>query len=132
MISLVPMIDVMLILLVFFMVTSSYLNLDMIPAASASDQTTTDAPESSRSDGANAPTMLIRLGTDGLPSVRGQLLSLDQLHALLKSQLAETPLMQVIILPLGGANMQTLVSVMEQVTRAGGQRLRVVRLEARP
>jgi biopolymer transport protein ExbD len=76
--------------------------------------------------------MLIRLGTDGLPSVRGQSLSLDQLHALLKSQLAETPLMQVIILPLGGANMQTLVSVMEQVTRAGGQRLRVVRLEARP
>ena len=31
-ISLVPMIDVMLILLVFFMVTSTYLNLDMIPA----------------------------------------------------------------------------------------------------
>ena len=36
-ISLVPMIDVMLILLVFFMVTSTYLNLDMIPAVRQQD-----------------------------------------------------------------------------------------------
>ena len=36
-ISLVPMIDVLLIMLVFFMVTSTYLDLDMIPVARAAD-----------------------------------------------------------------------------------------------
>ena len=37
-ISLVPLIDVMLILLVFFMVTSTYLNLDMIPFVERSEE----------------------------------------------------------------------------------------------
>jgi biopolymer transport protein ExbD len=37
-ISLVAMIDVLLILLVFFMVTSTYLDLDMIPAVSQNEE----------------------------------------------------------------------------------------------
>ena len=42
-ISVVSMIDVMMILLFFFMVTSTYLNLDMVPALQKSD----DAPGNS-------------------------------------------------------------------------------------
>ena len=51
------MIDVMLILLVFFMVTSTYLNLDMIPAADRSE----DTAEATSAD-TGAGTLLIRLG----------------------------------------------------------------------
>ena len=70
-ISLVPMIDVMLILLVFFMVTSTYLNLDMIPAAKRGEAQT-DAPTATEGSGAGAGTLLIRIGADGVPVLRGQ------------------------------------------------------------
>ena len=127
-ISLVPMIDVMLILLVFFMVTSTYLNLDMIPAVAQSDR-----PAPSQADPA-APggTLMIRLAQDGVPVVRGQALSQDALRALLLAQLAESSLTQIVVLPSGAASTQALVSVMDTATRAGAVRLRVVRLEARP
>lgn len=126
-ISLVPMIDVMLIMLVFFMVTSTYLNLDMIPAVRQQDQT--GAPAT----GAETQvTLMIRLGADGVPVVRGQALSADGLRQLLRNQLANEPLTQVVVLPLGAATTQSLISVMDIATQAGVMRLRVIRLEARP
>ncbi|WP_171175068.1 biopolymer transporter ExbD [Ruegeria sp. HKCCD8929] len=127
-ISLVPMIDVMLILLVFFMVTSTYLNLDMIPAVSQSDRPAPAQTASAPSGGA----LLIRLGADGVPTVRGRGQTPEALRALLRDRLASDPSAQVIILPTGGAKMQALVSVMDLVTGAGVQQMRVVRLEARP
>lgn len=126
-ISLVPMIDVMLILLVFFMVTSTYLNLDMIPAVRQQDDAGGPAAISE-----TPGTVLIRLGADGAPVVRGQALSPDQLGALLRTRLADEPLTQVIVLPSGAAKTQALITVMDTATRAGAARLRVIRLEARP
>ena len=61
-ISLVPMIDVMLILLVFFMVTSTYLNLDMIPALAQSNR---PVPSQAAKTETVSETLLIRIGTDG-------------------------------------------------------------------
>lgn len=126
-ISLVPMIDVLLILLVFFMVTSTYLNLDMIPAV-----TRAGTPENSTTQAEPAPTLLIRLGADGNPAVQGRSLAPEDLDALLRVRLSAEPLTQVVVLPSGGAAMQALVSVMDIATRAGATRLRVIRLEARP
>lgn len=128
-ISLVPMIDVMLILLVFFMVTSTYLNLDMIPALSQSDR---PAPQQSAASGPSAGAILIRIGADGAPVVQGRTLATDDLTALLTERLTAEPATQVIVLPTGSARMQALVSVMDQVTTAGALNMRVVRLEARP
>ena len=126
-ISLVPMIDVMLILLVFFMVTSTYLNLDMIPAVRQQDQPAATAATPGRTG-----TAMIRLGADGVPVLRGQPLDAAGLDRALRDLLAGEPLAQVLILPSGGATTQALITVMDVATRAGVQRLRVIRLEARP
>ncbi|TDK53030.1 ExbD/TolR family protein [Antarcticimicrobium luteum] len=126
-ISLVPMIDVMLILLVFFMVTSTYLNLDMIPAARRAE-----APGAPPSGPGESGTVMIRLGADGVPVLRGRAMGGAALTAALAGVLAETPLAQVIVLPSGAATTQALVSVMDAAAQAGAVRLRVVRLEARP
>jgi biopolymer transport protein ExbD len=67
-ISLVAMIDVLLILLVFFMVTSTYLDLDMIPAVSQNDENSSP-PETAKAD---AQPILVRIGADGQPVLRGQ------------------------------------------------------------
>ncbi|MBK0327144.1 biopolymer transporter ExbD [Rhodobacteraceae bacterium F11138] len=126
-ISLVPMIDVMLILLVFFMVTSTYLNLDMIPAVQQQEH----APETGTVN-ASGGTILIRLGADGVPVMRGRALSRADLADLLSARLADDPLTQVLVLPSGAATTQALIAVMDTATQAGVVRLRVVRLEARP
>ncbi|MCL6284966.1 biopolymer transporter ExbD [Ruegeria sp. 2012CJ41-6] len=125
-ISLVPMIDVMLILLVFFMVTSTYLNLDMIPALAQRD---TPAPTQAASN-TPAEVLLIRLGADGQPVLRGQAFENAALAELLHARLSDTPGLQVIILPTGSARMQALVSLMDLVTQSGVREMRVVRLEA--
>lgn len=125
-ISLVPMIDVMLILLVFFMVTSTYLNLDMIPAVQQqnADPDTIASPD-------RAGTVLVRLAADGIPVTRGQKHTASSLAALLTALIADAPMTQVLILPTGATRTQALIDVMDTATRAGVTRLRVVRLEAR-
>lgn len=118
------MIDVMLILLVFFMVTSTYLNLDMIPAV---------RPEAGgNAAGGSGGTVMIRIGADGAPVVQGRALPGEDLTAYLSDRLADEPLTQVVVLPSGAASTQALISVMDAAARAGAVRLRVLRLEARP
>lgn len=125
-ISLVAMIDVLLMLLVFFMVTSTYLNLDMIPAVSQ------DSDARQITDGERAQPLLVRIGADGQPVIRGKPMSLEQFDALIRSRLNTEPTLPVMILPTGVARTQALVSVMDAATKAGARQVRVIRLEARP
>ncbi len=125
MISIVSMIDVMMILLFFFMVTSSYLNLDMIPALQKSDAT----PGSTATPGKQS-TLLIRIAANGAASVRGQTLDPAALTQLLKTRLASDPLTPVVLFPSGGAQVQDLITVMDVVTKSGAVRVKVIRLGA--
>lgn len=129
-ISIVPLVDVMLILLVFFMVTSTYLNLDMVPVAEKSEANLGDTP-------GNEPTttnrsMLIRLDASGTPVVRGQAVTLGTIALMIEGRTSEDVSVPVIILPSRNANLQSLVSVMETANEAGAASVRVVRLEAQP
>ena len=125
-ISLVPMVDVMLILLVFFMVTSTYLNLDTIAISNGPD-TAASGPATT----GNESPLLVRLAADGVPYIRGSAQTPEGLATLIQEKLNENPLAFVIVLPSGAASTQDLVSVMETATLAGASRLRLVRLDAR-
>ena len=118
-ISLVSMIDVLLIMLVFFMVTSTYLDLDIIPLSRTATEGAGPAPD--------AATVMIRLGADGGVVLAGDPLSRDALAAQLAALPSDT---QVLILPSLRADTQSLVSVMETVTQAGIARLRVIQVAA--
>lgn len=126
-ISLVPMIDVMLILLVFFMVTSTYLNLDMIPVAER------DRPGPGAAAGAEgtAATLMVRISAEGRVLVRGRRLEGAALAQHVSARLAENPLLSVVLFPSSQATTQDLVSTMDTLTGAGATRLRLIRLEAR-
>ncbi len=124
-ISLVPMIDVMLILLVFFMVTSTYLNLDMIPMVERSE----DAP-AAQASGAEATTVLVRIGSDGQTYLQGRSLGPEGLGAAIAARLDTNPLLSIVLLPSSQARTQDLVSAMDVLTRAGAERIRLMRLEA--
>ena len=118
-ITMTPLVDVMMILLVFFMVTSTYLDLDMMPMVQS------EAEGVAASTGP-APTLLIRITASGEARLRGQPLTTQSLTNALESQ----PRARVLILPSGGSNVQGLVSAIETATEAGAENLRVVRLEA--
>jgi biopolymer transport protein ExbD len=124
-ISLVAMIDVLMILLVFFMVTSTYLDLDMIPMAERGDA----APEAADPGGGGAR-LLVRLGADGLAHLGGQAMAPGEVGPAIAARRAEAPGLEVILLPSGGASVQALVSVMDAAVTAGAGRVRIVRLEA--
>jgi biopolymer transport protein ExbD len=125
-ISVVSMIDVMMILLFFFMVTSTYLNLDMVPALQKSDE----APGAPTT--APATTLMIRIAGDGQPMIGGQPITPADLTTLLQTRLAADPLTPVVLFPSGGAHLQDLIRLMDTVTRAGAIRVKVIRIEAAP
>ena len=126
-ISLVPMIDVMLIMLIFFMVTSTYLNLDMIPVFQRSDETS--AASSNQTKNANNDTMLVRLSADGTAYYLGRSINNDELTQLIKNQVNKFPSTNILLFPSNHTQTQSLVTLMDTITKAGGTRLRIIRLE---
>ncbi|MES2846764.1 MAG: biopolymer transporter ExbD [Pseudomonadota bacterium] len=125
-ISLVSMIDVLMIMLIFFMVTSTYLNLDMVPMAERAEDSAA-AP-----GGPGASALLIRLAADGVPHVQGRAHSLTSLGSLIATRVQADPATPVIVLPSAAASTQSLVALMDTATRAGTTSLRIIRLEVRP
>lgn len=130
-ISLVAMIDVLMIMLVFFMVTSTYLNLDMIPVADRGDAPAPESPPAAAGE-SGAARVVIRLSGDGQVLVRGRALDGDGVRAFFDAELARSPETEFILLPSARAEVQALVTVMDTAAAAGALRFRVVRLEARP
>ncbi len=123
-ISLVPMVDVLLILLVFFMVTSTYLDLDMIPASESREDAATGGTAG------QGTSVLVSLRADGSVTLRGRRMDVADIGAAIAGELARNPLLSVLILPSGAASTQDLVTVLDLLTRAGSTRVRVIRLEA--
>ena len=129
-ISVVSMIDVMMILLFFFMVTSTYLNLDMIPALQKADDPPTTAPNTTPSSTTPSTTLMIRISADGSTMVGGQSLDPAALTSLLKTRLATDPLTPIVLFPSGAAHLQDLIRTMDVVTKSGAVRVKVIRIEA--
>nr|WP_245243038.1 biopolymer transporter ExbD [Pararhodobacter sp. SW119] len=128
-ISLVPLVDVLLIMLVFFMVTSTYLDLDVIPAAERAEDAAAPAPATAP----GSPTMLlIRLAPDGAVWLRGQRLDPPGLRAALDAHRQAGPEAAVSLLASPRADMQALVGVLDAAAAAGLTRLRILRTEEAP
>lgn len=131
-ISLVPLVDVMLILLIFFMVTSTYLDLDMVPMVDRADADAEVAPSLSGNGRSASAPLLIRLGADGRAFVRGEALDPVSLETAIRARLAGRSDARIIVLPSAHASVQALVSLMETASGAGATALSVVRLEGAP
>lgn len=123
-VTLVPLIDVLFILLFYFMVTSVYLDLDMIPVSQVTEDLGVGADEPP------GGSVLLRIDTEGRTVVRGVIIQAAELGDWFQTEdlIAHT----VLILPSGEAPVQALATVMDVLARAGVTRTRLVRLEARP
>ncbi len=136
MMSVTPLVDVMFILLIFCRVTSTFLDLDLIPlvgGARPADQPApmAPAPAAERERVAEqSGSLLVRLGADGRTYVAGQEVDPVALTAMVSLRVAARPSAPILVLPSGAASTQALVSLMDVLTRAGAQDARVVRFEA--
>lgn len=131
-ISMTPLVDVMLILLIFFMVTSTFLDLDMIPLVGGSrppaELSTAPAAEHERM-AETAGSLLVRLGADGGAYVAGQAVDPVALTGIVSVRVAARPSRPVLVLPSGAATTQALVSLMDVIANAGAQDVRIVWLK---
>lgn len=120
-ISLTPLIDVVFILLVFFMLASSFLDWRSIVLA---------AP----SDGAGAATMegalLVEVRPQGL-RLSGRPAGLDDLEAAVRHRLAEKPDQAIFVKPAAGVPLQRAVAVLDRLAAAGATRLSLIRDRSR-
>lgn len=104
-VSIIPLVDVLLILLIFFMVTSTFLDLDMLPMSEPEASGTTP-PSDSR-------TVLLRILPGGDIATGGVHIPPAGIEAFLAMQSGN----RVLLLPSPQANVQALVLVLDTAAR---------------
>ncbi len=108
-IGLTPLIDVVFILLVFFMLASKFVDWRAIEI---------DAPVRSGGGGGMEGAVLLQI-REGDLRLSGVALSLDELRARLREQHGQNLEQRVLIQPAPGVSLQRAVMVLEQVVEAG-------------
>ncbi|WP_430470491.1 ExbD/TolR family protein [Thalassospira lucentensis] len=109
MIGLTPLIDVVFILLIFFMLASSFLDWKGFEMSVA----ITDGKATSQSD---VLPVTINVDANGKLSLSGEAVSLSALAPMLVRDHANAP---VRLRPINGANLQHLIEVMDALGRGG-------------
>jgi len=118
-IGLTPLIDVVFILLVFFMLASSFVDWRAIELTAPSDGEAATA-------GAVEGALLVEVRPDGL-RFAGEFLPLDTIAERVNRRLATAPDTPVLVKPAGGVNLQQAVSVLDRLTEAGAANLSLIR-----
>ncbi len=120
-ISLTPLIDVVFILLVFFMLASSFLDWRSIELST---------PGSGRTGEALEGTLLIEILPNGL-RLSGERLSPDALVQRLQSHIAKAPERRILVRPAEGILMQDTVTLLDRLSAAGITDLSLIAAPAR-
>lgn len=116
-ISLTPLIDVVFILLVFFMLASSFLDWRAVDL---------NAPAEAKARGSMTGALLVEVRADGL-RLSGEMVSLDTLAARVGARLAQKPDQRVLIKPAAGVVLQETVHVLDRLAAAGVTDLSLIR-----
>lgn len=116
-ISLTPLIDVVFILLVFFMLASSFLNWRSI---------TLDAPKQTGTSASLELALLIEVRTDGL-RLGGETMSLERIASRAATALAKKPDRPILVRPDDGVPVQDVVVIVDTLAAAGIGNMSLIR-----
>jgi biopolymer transport protein ExbD len=114
-VNLTPLIDVVFILLMFFMLTSDLqqwraMQLN-VPAAQISTATSRE------------PALLVRINADGKITLDGSVLTLDSLETRLRAVVADNPEQGVVVRPHPDVSVQRMVHIFDRLTASGVRKL---------
>jgi biopolymer transport protein ExbD len=129
-VPLTPLVDVLLILLIFFMVTSTYLDLDMIPMSQPEDVPLATVPAAHA--GTARVVVLVRLDAAGAAHLGGRQLAGPELQAEIGRRLAPALGAAVLVLPSAQASVQALVDLLGGLSAAGATRVQVLSADPEP
>jgi biopolymer transport protein ExbD len=116
-VSLTPLIDVVFILLVFFMLASSLLQWRSIDL---------DASTKTAAAPAKGKSIIVDVRTDGI-RIGGETIALDALTRRMAAKIAGTPDQRVLVRPAGGVLLQDAVIVLDRLTAAGVANISLIR-----
>lgn len=114
-ISLTPLIDVVFILLVFFMLASNYQKWYSLPLNSVQKGNGQSKPQ----------VILVRLKPDTL-DINGKSVNLHQLNEFIKNKLIVMPNLRVLIQSSDTITIQRLVDVIDEINSAGCQNISIM------
>lgn len=123
-ISLTPLIDVMFFLIVFFMMSTSF-----VMSKSMELNLPSQHGKNKQSEGkaSKDDAMLLRVQQDGAVTVAGKFYSLEALGPRLKEVLAAKPDQRFMILSTENVSVQQLVTVMDAIYLLGGKSVQIDR-----
>lgn len=112
-IEIIPMIDVMMFLLVFFVLIS----VNVIPALGIKTQ----LPNSSQAQQLKTPDVqvVVTLGKENVIQVDGRSIELGQLTTAIQQKAGKSDQISVIVNSDKGAEVQTLIDVMDEIKKSG-------------
>lgn len=117
-ISLTPLIDVVFILLIFFMMATNLLEWRAIPLSTA-------AGKQASSQG--APAILVRVTSDSQPVLNGVPVSEDELGLQVRKLLQTRTNLRVLVQPDNGVPLQQTVTVVDVLAAAGASDVMLIR-----
>lgn len=116
-ISLTPLIDVVFILLVFFMLSSSFLDWRSIVL---------DAPSKAAAGTSVEGAMLVEIRRDGL-RLSGKALPLGEIARRVAARLEAKPDQRILVKPSSGVSLQEAVQVLDRLAAVGTTNLSLIR-----
>lgn len=116
--SLTPLIDVVFILLVFFMLASTFTDWRSLELNVPAEATAPSEEE--------APPLVVRVGDDSV-SLDGDTMDLAAVAEAVADAVADDPEQLVVVRPEGDVPLQRLVTVMERLNEVGGVRISLQR-----
>lgn len=117
-VSLTPLIDVVFILLVFFMLASTFMEWRSFDLNVASSQTRA-APD-------REPPLRVTINADGRLSLDGRSLAMAQLQQQLAEQFRQKPDTRVLVEPGAGVKLQSAIDVLDRLRGGGAKQVSLV------
>lgn len=123
-VDMTPMLDIVFIMLIFFIVTTSFIKENGIEIV---------RPTNNQSDAPPNPTspIVIRISDTGDVSIGPSLIEVAQVEARVSAALSKKPKAAVIVQTAGAARTGIVVGVVDAVKKAGISQVTVVKLEAK-
>jgi len=106
-----PMLDIVFILLIFFIVTTSFIKEEGLLVSK---------PDGGKNNPNNDPTLLIRINKNGIVSLNNRVSDIERLPANIENFLATNSVTTAIVIPEYDTNYNKVVQVIDQIEMVGG------------
>ncbi|MDP7591431.1 MAG: biopolymer transporter ExbD [Litorilituus sp.] len=101
-----PMLDIVFILLIFFIVTTSFVREDGLVV---------NRPKMNKSPSNDAPTMIVQINESGVLLFNGKLVDVERLPARIESFIAKNDSSSAIVIPNDNTRHEDVVRVIDQI-----------------